>query len=353
MTAFGVPSHNSGQCARAATHSMSLLPWPDHQSPEKDTFADHTMEPSSNLSELHNLQINLEGQLAPQQGTLQWAAPDGLPRSSVNSCDAIPFPLDLHHNGNDISINQHHLWNDLGIASTMDELYAESCIHPPPFPSLDAAESGPSLYTTASNQLMVHKDVLDYSFQDTDDASEPDSEGGKGEPPYAKLIYDALMDAPEHQLVLRDIYTWISNNTDKAKDPAFKGWQNSVRHNLSMNGVSSHCLKSESAQLTSERLLERFLMLIQLISIRRAISGYWSPLQSVRELNLPQGTDKRPSGREEMKQWTQKDKSLAGKEAKLRGNLPNSEEQRNWGEGSGPNNILRSSPIRTFPLALH
>lgn len=38
-------------------------------------------------------------------------------------------------------------------------------------------------------------------------------------------------------MVLRDIYEWIARNTDKARDPAFKGWQNSVRHNLSMNGV--------------------------------------------------------------------------------------------------------------------
>lgn len=79
-------------------------------------------------------------------------------------------------------------------------------------------------------------------YQDMDDtltlrSCETDSESAKGEPPYAKLIYNALMDAREHKLVLRDIYAWIHDNTDKAKDPAFKGWQNSVRHNLSMNGV--------------------------------------------------------------------------------------------------------------------
>ena len=60
-----------------------------------------------------------------------------------------------------------------------------------------------------------------------------------GDIPYAKLIYSALMDAPGHRMVLKDIYRWIEKNTDKANNPEFTGWQNSVRHNLSMNKVVS------------------------------------------------------------------------------------------------------------------
>ena len=56
--------------------------------------------------------------------------------------------------------------------------------------------------------------------------------------PYAKLIERALLEAKGNKLVLKDIYKWIEDNTEKASDPSFKGWQNSVRHNLSMNGVS-------------------------------------------------------------------------------------------------------------------
>lgn len=59
------------------------------------------------------------------------------------------------------------------------------------------------------------------------------------EQPYAQLIYRALMDAPGHTMILRDIYNWFKTNTDKAADKETKGWQNSIRHNLSMNGVSS------------------------------------------------------------------------------------------------------------------
>jgi hypothetical protein len=55
--------------------------------------------------------------------------------------------------------------------------------------------------------------------------------------PYAKLIYQALHDAPDHKMPLRDIYGWFKENTNKGKNSNSKGWQNSIRHNLSMNAV--------------------------------------------------------------------------------------------------------------------
>lgn len=58
------------------------------------------------------------------------------------------------------------------------------------------------------------------------------------EEPYAKLIYQALRSAPGYRMVLKDIYQWFVDHTDKGKNPSEKGWQNSIRHNLSMNGVS-------------------------------------------------------------------------------------------------------------------
>jgi hypothetical protein len=55
--------------------------------------------------------------------------------------------------------------------------------------------------------------------------------------PYAKLIYRALMSAPNHAMVLQEIYQWFRDNTAKG-DSDTKGWMNSIRHNLSMNAVS-------------------------------------------------------------------------------------------------------------------
>lgn len=70
---------------------------------------------------------------------------------------------------------------------------------------------------------------------------EDDSDGDSSlnPEPYAQLIFRALKSAPEHRMVLKEIYEWFEINTDKAKSPSSKGWQNSIRHNLSMNGVSA------------------------------------------------------------------------------------------------------------------
>lgn len=64
-----------------------------------------------------------------------------------------------------------------------------------------------------------------------------DDVGIDKEQPYAQLIYRALMEADNHTMILKDIYNWFKDNTDKAADKETKGWQNSIRHNLSMNGV--------------------------------------------------------------------------------------------------------------------
>ena len=61
--------------------------------------------------------------------------------------------------------------------------------------------------------------------------------------PYAKLIYRALMSAPNHSMVLQEIYQWFRENTAKGTSDS-KGWMNSIRHNLSMNAVSLFPLPS-------------------------------------------------------------------------------------------------------------
>ena len=58
------------------------------------------------------------------------------------------------------------------------------------------------------------------------------------EEPYARLIHRAFLSTPRRALTLQEIYQWFRENTDKGKDES-KGWQNSIRHNLSMNLVGS------------------------------------------------------------------------------------------------------------------
>lgn len=83
---------------------------------------------------------------------------------------------------------------------------------------------------------------MDYNpgLYDTEDVlgsrSSAEPSGGKADEPYAQLIYRAFMSRKDKSMTLQEIYQWFRENTDKAKSEG-KGWQNSIRHNLSMNGV--------------------------------------------------------------------------------------------------------------------
>ncbi|OZJ05503.1 hypothetical protein BZG36_01899 [Bifiguratus adelaidae] len=63
---------------------------------------------------------------------------------------------------------------------------------------------------------------------------------GDEKPPYsyATMIAYALIQAPEKKLTLSDIYKWISD-TFKFYHLGEHGWQNSIRHNLSLNPAFS------------------------------------------------------------------------------------------------------------------
>lgn len=82
--------------------------------------------------------------------------------------------------------------------------------------------------------------VYNPSLYDAEDVigsrSSTEPAGGKNDEPYAQLIYRAFISRPNKSMTLQEIYQWFRENTDKAKSTG-KGWQNSIRHNLSMNGV--------------------------------------------------------------------------------------------------------------------
>ncbi|KUI55748.1 Forkhead box protein J3 [Cytospora mali] len=82
----------------------------------------------------------------------------------------------------------------------------------------------------------------DAGLYDTEDVlgsrSSVETSGGKSDEPYAQLIYRAFKSRQNKSMTLQEIYQWFRENTDKAKNEG-KGWQNSIRHNLSMNGAFS------------------------------------------------------------------------------------------------------------------
>lgn len=68
---------------------------------------------------------------------------------------------------------------------------------------------------------------------------EEDEAGGNIDPCYAQLLYKCLKEAPDHTMTLKNVYEWVRQHSKKARESSGTGWQNSVRHNLSMNAVST------------------------------------------------------------------------------------------------------------------
>ncbi|KAI9684168.1 MAG: hypothetical protein M1829_003438 [Trizodia sp. TS-e1964] len=107
-------------------------------------------------------------------------------------------------------------------------------------PSLESPTPSMSTITTGADQLSV----ADSPFLGTNNLlpAPPVAESQVEQPtekhvnePYAKLIWRALRSKPSHRMVLKEIYRWFELHTEKAINPRVKGWQNSIRHNLSMN----------------------------------------------------------------------------------------------------------------------
>ncbi|KAJ3342803.1 transcription factor [Gonapodya sp. JEL0774] len=101
---------------------------------------------------------------------------------------------------------------------------------------------------TAAKSLLAHAEKRQRSSSSKDTHSQ-DSDDGSGlrRPPYpySQLISMAINSSDEKKMTLNMIYTWIVTNF-----PYFKmgqtGWQNSVRHNLSLNKAFYRVPREES-----------------------------------------------------------------------------------------------------------
>ena len=172
---------------------------------------------SSSSSSFNNSSLEPDRELSPS------AQPSSVIRS--------PFPFTSSH------LSQMSSWTDLTNADNLEIARARPRYNAQQTYAFDTAPS----HATSSDLRAPTLSRIRRPFCGTGRLdplhSESESDDKQSETPYAVLIYRALMEAPKHQMVLKDIYEWMSQNTDKARDPTFMGWQNSVRHNLSMNGV--------------------------------------------------------------------------------------------------------------------
>ncbi|KAI9737661.1 MAG: hypothetical protein M1818_005665 [Claussenomyces sp. TS43310] len=147
-----------------------------------------------------------------------------------------------------------------------------------------AADFDPHVNSLDVKPSMSVNDVA--SCRSSDDGEDDHTDGlsnGEERPadePYARLIHRALMDAPNHAMVLQDIYQWFEQNTDKGRSKS-TGWRNSIRHNLSMNAAfrkTDRKHSGEDVKKTSEWVLEDF-----------AIKDGVTPTTRYRKNNKPKG----------------------------------------------------------------
>ena len=168
----------------------------------------------------------------------------GLPVNAVSGYHGLPMamhppsPYDqqaMAHQTHQLSLN--------GVPTRFNHGQYFATPSPVALPTMDDVYRDPVLHAyqpeyQSPNDVSCHNqnasDLMDYENA----IPEEDEAGANVDPCYAQLLYRCLKEAPDHTMALKSVYKWVLQHSQKARESPGTGWQNSVRHNLSMNAVS-------------------------------------------------------------------------------------------------------------------
>ena len=201
---------------------LSDSPW------MQQIYTDHLLPGHSQCGQ----DVNLASQL-PSHHEFSFSGPIELSNVTASSLETAPtmtLPMFCQHSPRALGES---------IPSFNEAFVSQRSLH-----QSDSISPFPSTASTEAEDQSNHGGDLPVGFSSTGSPYLPsrqvasELEEDLDNEPYARLIFRALMSAPRHRMVLKDIYEWFEKHTNKARDPKSRGWQNSIRHNLSMNGVS-------------------------------------------------------------------------------------------------------------------
>ncbi|ORY57776.1 uncharacterized protein BCR38DRAFT_489776 [Pseudomassariella vexata] len=240
------PSSHSYPLPHIHSASSSQGMWPTPPATACEDFDDYTYQGSPASASCGIPVVNCSAR-SSATSPRSWSSPDthhsSYPRP-WKAQELPPFGMCLNTIPSDDRYHQQMLASPYGhhsyLANSIDPDSIMSQEAPPMTP--DHPES--ALSPRSGSSPGKNEFNMPYRF-DEDEISPPPHQGegecgseaddaNKVDEPYAQLIYKAFMSRERHAMTLQQIYAWFRENTDKAKAEN-KGWQNSIRHNLSMN----------------------------------------------------------------------------------------------------------------------